>query len=129
MSSRKIWDNLKPGNEYAGKRGVSMSKTAPPVGHMWCTHDTNVADYNGDLQYKNDELNDDGFRNRRLIWLAQFDLSVSTQGRWRYWRWLGDIVAPDDTVPQFNGRQVMWWERRRTTDPQPAEPGLWPLDE
>lgn len=134
MASRKIWDNLKPGNEYAAKRGVSMSKTAPPIGHMWCTHDTDVADYNGDLQYLDNELTDEGFRDRRLIWLEQFDLSVTTEGRWRYWRWLAEVVAPDDVcnkcvTPEGEWRRIVWWERRKTTDPYPTEPGLWPRDE
>lgn len=131
MASRKIWDNLKPGNEYAARRNLHGSPPADPD-TFWTNATTQVADAYGVPQQPDNELTDHGYRDRRLIWLAQFDLTVTTKGRYRYWYWLGDVVGKDDAchsiLHEGVPRVVQWWERRKVTDPMPDEPGLWPLD-
>lgn len=133
MSSRKIWDNLKPGNDYADRRNLHGN---PPADYTWTNATDLVADQYGVPQRPDNELTDHGYRDRRLIWLAQFDLVVTTKGRYRYWYWLAETVAEDDAVPKYfdpnvdwGWRRIAWWERRKTTDPMPTEPGLWPLSE
>lgn len=112
------------GRDYSYSRSISMTKTEPPASHRWTTED----------KPQDNSDTDGGFRNRRLAWLDQFDLEISTKPErgYRYWRWLSTTTTDPRTghrAADGTFRRVVWWERRKWTDPLPAQPGLWPLDE
>jgi hypothetical protein len=115
------------GKQFADQRSYSMTETIPPKDYTWNTH--NAADYKN-----NPPLNqsDPGYRQARLAYLAQFDLEISDtpEKGYRYWRWLdgetSDRTGHKDQEGKY--RSVIWWERRKFSDPFPKRPGIWPQD-
>lgn len=105
------------GRDYNEVRGLGMTETIPPEGYTWHHYKTNIGAGNDSTVSPLAEQTLADLREMRLTWLDQFDMEISEEGAFRWWKWYdGD-------------RAVRWSERRPLSAPLPKCPGFWPSDE
>lgn len=104
------------GRIFSEQRSLNMTETAPPETYQWYHRHPGSKLGDGDPSTPIVDQTQDEWRELRLTFLDQFTMTVTEEGKYRWWRWV------DDTG------KVRWSERRLLTDPMPATPGLWPAN-
>lgn len=115
-----VWGDDLNGADFNTKRDYGMSVKSPPVNYKWHHHtsnsgigmDSTVTPLAAETKVQHREM--------RQAYLDQFDMEITEEGDWRYWRW----------YTERSGRRiVMWSERRPLSQSLPKVPGFWPADE
>jgi hypothetical protein len=109
------------GRFFCDQRSVSMTTTTPPADYRWTSKTATDYQNNPPTNPTDQEV----WKSMRLAFLEKYTLVVSEEGKYRIWRWLD---GPSEGPSAFEGRLVVWHERRLLSEPLPLVPGLWPAD-
>lgn len=115
-TSRSVWGDQLNGADYNMQRTYGMTETVPPENSRWHHYKINIGQGNDSTVSPLTEETLANHRAERLAWLDQFQMEITEEGAFRWWKW-------------YDGNRVCRWsERRPLSDPLPSVPGFFPSD-
>lgn len=115
-----VWGDSLRGENFNTRRDYSMTETAPPEDARWhhYAHSHLIGEDSTVSPLAKQTLEE--LKRIRIEWLSQFEMFVTEEGAYRWWRWYS----------VEGGKYICRWEERRLVDaPLPKTPGLWPTDD
>lgn len=115
-----VWGDDLNGADYNTKRAYGMSVNAPPEDYRWHHYSINTGMGKDSTVSPLSQETKANHREMRQAHLDQFEMEITEEGDWRYWRW----------YTEESGRRIVMWSERRPIDaPLPKIPGFYPSDE